>query len=85
MTKKTDIDKATKARRGCKNRGLCLKFINSEDGKMWQKLQESLANNKRKTDDSPPMKQASKIVKEEQKEKSPELGSNNSPGSNKTQ
>ena len=52
---------------------------------MWQKLQESLANNKRKTDDSPPMKQASKIVKEEQKEKSPELGSNNSPGSNKTQ
>ena len=85
LTKKTDIDKATKARRGCENRGLCLKFINSEDGKMWQKLQESLANNKRKTDDSPPMKQASKIVKEEQKEKSPELGSNKSQGPNKTQ
>ena len=51
-----------RARKGCENRGLCLKFINSEEGKIWSQLNDT-SNSKRKIDESPVLKQARKLVK----------------------
>ena len=51
-----------KARKGCENRGTCIKFLSSEEGKLWTHTNEN-PHNKRKTEESPVLKQARKLVK----------------------
>ena len=62
VCKNKEVD-GNKARQGCKNRKLCVKFLNSEEGKQW--IQNDSSIHKRKMEESPVLKQARKIVREE--------------------
>ena len=53
-----------KARKACEFRGYCLKFLESEEGKIWLSQSET-PQNKRKIEDSPILKQPKKTVKED--------------------